>query len=178
MKAVVVEDYDRAATQGVGNVKVGGNYAADLLPNMLAKKKGYPVALYLDAKTNSCVEEFSTSNFIAIDKNGAFVTPKSEAILGSITNKSLMQLAKSEGIEVQVRKVPIEEIGDFEEVAACGTAVVVTPIGSIDYKGKSIKIGSVSGEGFGPVIKKLYTLIRAIQCGEVADRFGWMAELN
>ena len=105
---------------------------------MRAKKDGFPVALYLDAKTNSYVEEFSTSNFFAIDKNGAYVTPKSTAILGSVTNKSLMDLARSEGIEVQVRQVHIDEVAEFKEVAACGTAVVVTPVKSITYKNKVI----------------------------------------
>ena len=110
--------------------------AADMLPNMLAKDKGFSVALYLDAKSNQYIEEFSTSNFIAIDKNGGYVTPKSTAILSSITNKSLMELAQREGHDVQVRQVHIDEVADFKEVAACGTAVVVTPIGSISYKNK------------------------------------------
>lgn len=66
----MVENYDRAAPKGVGAAKVAGNYAADILPNTLAKKKGFPIALYLDAKTNSYVEEFSTSNFLAIDGQG------------------------------------------------------------------------------------------------------------
>ena len=82
----------------MGSVKVAGNYAADILPNISAKKAGYPIVLYLDSKTNEYVEEFSTSNFIAVDKaTGAFVTPLSSAILPSITNKSLMQLAADEG---------------------------------------------------------------------------------
>lgn len=97
VNAVVVDDYDRAAPRGVGSAKVAGNYAADLKPNMRAKKEGYSVGLYLDAKTNSFVEEFSTSNFLAIDKHGAYVTPKSPTILASVTNKSLMDIATDEG---------------------------------------------------------------------------------
>ena len=90
---------------------------------MAAKKAGFPIALYLDAKTNSLVEEFSTSNFLAIDKiSGAYVTPKSDAILASITNKSLMELATDEGIEVQRRQVTIAEVmnGQFSEVLPAG----------------------------------------------------------
>ena len=116
--AVIVEDYDRAAPRGVGNVKVAGNYAADLLPNTEYKKKGFPIALYLDSKTNSFVEEFSTSNFLAIDRKGRYVTPLSDAILESITNKSLMEIATDEGLEVQRRPLAISEIidGNFAEV--------------------------------------------------------------
>ena len=118
---------------------MAGNYAADILPNTLAKKKGFPIALYLDAKTNSYVEEFSTSNFLGIDSQGKYVTPKSEAILASITNKSLMQIAADEGtrqlghscmliellvgLEVEMRPIHIDEVASFQEVAACGTAV-------------------------------------------------------
>ena len=174
--AVVVDDYDRAAPRGVGAAKVAGNYAADLLPNMAAKKGGYPIALYLDAKTNTFVEEFSTSNFLAIDKNGAYVTPKSDAILASITNKSLMELAANSGMDVQVRPVPIEEVmgGNFAEIAACGTAVVVTPVDKVVYKDRVATIGANT---VGPSIKKLYDRVREIQNGEEDDRMGWMYEV-
>eukprot|EP01035_Chromulina_nebulosa_P020751 gene20751-26906_t len=123
VNAVVVEEFDRAAPRGVGNVKVAGNYAADIQANIAAKKEGFPICLYLDAKTNTYIEEFSTSNFFAIHKSGAFVTPSSSAILQSITNKSLMEIARSEGIDVQIRQISIDEVmsGDFTEVAACGT---------------------------------------------------------
>jgi branched-chain amino acid aminotransferase len=75
--AVVVDDFDRAAPRGVGDVKVIDNYAADLLPNVLYKKKGFPIGLYLDAKTNTFVKEFSTSNFFATSGDGRYVTPNS-----------------------------------------------------------------------------------------------------
>lgn len=174
--AVVVDDFDRAAPRGVGAAKVAGNYAADLLPNMAAKKGGFPIALYLDAKTNTFVEEFSTSNFLAIDKNGAYVTPKSDAILASITNKSLMELAADSGMDVQVRPVPIDEVmgGKFAEIAACGTAVVVTPVDKIVYKDRVATIGTNT---VGPNIKKLYDRVRAIQNGEEDDKMGWMYEV-
>lgn len=172
--ACVVEDFDRAAPRGVGAAKVAGNYAADLMPNMAAKKNGFPIALYLDAKSNSFVEEFSTSNFLAIDKNGAYVTPKSDAILASITNKSLMDLAKDSGMDVQVRPIPIEEVmqGKFDEIAACGTAVVVTPVDKIVYKDRVATLNANIG-----AIKKLYDRVRSIQNGEEEDRFGWMIEV-
>ncbi len=173
--AFVIDDYDRAAPRGVGAAKVAGNYAADMLPNMNAKKKGFPIALYLDAKTNSFVEEFSTSNFLAIDKNGAYVTPKSDAILASITNKSLMELAAASGMDVQVRPVGIEEVmqGKFDEIAACGTAVVVTPVDRVVYKDQVATLGT----SVGPVIKKLYDRVRSIQNGEEEDKLGWMLEV-
>ena len=177
--ALVIDDYDRAAPRGVGHVKVAGNYAADLLPNMLGKKKGFPIGLYLDAKTNSYVEEFSTSNFVAIDAKGAFVTPSSPTVLPSITNKSLMELAADMGLEVNVRPIPMAEIKTLKEVAACGTAVVVTPVNRIVYKDEVIKIGAEGGGegGTGPITAKLYARVRAIQQGEEEDKFGWTVKV-
>lgn len=174
----VIEDFDRAAPRGVGNVKVAGNYAADLLPNMLSKKKGFPIGLYLDAATQSLVEEFSTSNFVGID-NGAkkFVTPQSPSVLPSITNKSLMRIAEDElGLAVEARDVPVEELESFDEVLAVGTAVVVTPVGSItrfDGDGNAKKYEFGSGDEIGATTMRLYEKVRAIQNGEEEDKYGW-----
>lgn len=178
--ALVIEDFDRAAPRGVGNVKVAGNYAADILPNSSSKKKGFPIVLYLDSKTNTYVEEFSTSNFIAVDKETqAFVTPKSNAILPSITNKSLMEIAADEGHVVEQRQVKIEEVvaGKFSEIGACGTAVVVTPVNKVVYKDQVIPIQNSNGDSTGPVLRKLYDRIRKIQNGEEPDKFNWLVEI-
>jgi branched-chain amino acid aminotransferase len=174
--AVIIEDYDRAAPRGVGNVKVAGNYAADLLPNMISKKKGYPVGLYLDAATQTTIEEFSTSNFVGIDsKNNRFVTPKSSSVLPSITNKSLMSIAKDEGLIVEAREIPVQELETFDEVLAVGTAVVMTPVGSITRL--SDETGNPKRYQFskeiGDITRKLYNRVRAIQNGEEEDKFGW-----
>ncbi|CAM9770525.1 unnamed protein product [Ectocarpus sp. 13 AM-2016] len=171
--AVVIEDYDRAAPKGVGAVKVAGNYAADMMPNMLAKQAGYPIGLYLDAKTNTLVEEFSTSNFFAVTEDNKFVTPDSPAVLPSITNKSLMQLAEDEGMVVEHRPVPFDEVSSFKEVAACGTAVVMTTIKQIVKGGEIISINGGSDET-GPVCQALYDRVRGVQAGELEDKFGWM----
>ena len=116
---------------------MAGNYAADLIPNTEAKKKGYPICMYLDAATHTMVEEFSTSNFIGIyNEQKRFVTPSSPSVLPSITNKSLQTLAKDEGMTVEQRDIMLEELGHFDEAIACGTAVVVTPVGSLARLGE------------------------------------------
>jgi branched-chain amino acid aminotransferase len=183
VNALLIEDFDRAAPRGVGSVKVAGNYAADLLPNMLSKKKGFPVGLYLDAQTQSFVEEFSTSNFVGID-NAAnkYVTPKSPSVLPSITNKSLMQIAADEGLVVEERPIPVEELESFDEVLAVGTAVVVTPVGSITRlnvdAGEMKKYQFGSKDTIGPTTRKLYNRVRAIQNGEEEDKYGWNFKVN
>jgi branched-chain amino acid aminotransferase len=177
VNGLIISDFDRAAPQGVGSVKVAGNYAADLLPNMLGKKKGYPIGLYLDSKTQTLIEEFSTSNFVGINnKNKKYVTPKSPSVLPSVTNKSLMQIAKDEGFTVEERDIYMDELADFDEVIAVGTAVVITPIGSITKVGDD---GSETVFEFGEkdklgeTTKLLYKKIRALQNGEVEDKYNW-----
>jgi branched-chain amino acid aminotransferase, group II len=180
---LLITDYDRAAPRGVGNVKVAGNYAADMLPNMRSKKMGYPIGLYLDAATQSSIEEFSTSNFVGIDsKNKKYVTPKSSSVLPSITNKSLMTIAEEEGLTVEEREVGLEELETFDEVMACGTAVVVTPVGSITKYGKDendVKKYTFGKQGeVGPITRRLYDRVRAIQCGEEEDKHGWNVKVQ
>ncbi len=171
VKAVILDDYDRAAPLGVGGIKVAGNYAASLYAHEQAKKAGFAVELYLDAKEHKYVEEFATSNFVGITRDGAYVTPKSTSILPSITNVTLMELARSDGIDVQVRPILFEELEDFAEVGACGTAVVVTPVSQITRGDQVIKIGSQ--DDCGPVLQKLYESVQAIQYGEAPDPHGW-----
>jgi branched-chain amino acid aminotransferase len=174
---LVIEDFDRAAPRGVGNVKVAGNYAADLLPNMLSKKKGFPIGLYLDAQTRETVEEFSTSNFVGIENDAKkYITPKSSSVLPSITNKSLMTIAADEGFTVEERVIPVTELKDFDEVIAVGTAVVVSPVGSItkfDENGEATKYEFGDPKEVGPTTRRLYDRVRAIQNGEVEDKYNW-----
>jgi len=174
---LIIEDFDRAAPRGVGSVKVAGNYAADLLPNMLSKKKGYPIGLYLDSQTQTMIEEFSTSNFVGIDnKRMKYVTPRSSSVLPSITNKSLMQIAEDRGLKVEIRSVFLEELKDFDEVFACGTAVVVTPIGSLTRNGKDENESKYifgNHEEVGLTTRFLYDHVKAIQYGEEEDKYGW-----
>ena len=168
--ALIVDGYDRAAPRGIGSAKVAGNYAADLEPNAKAKALGYPINLYLDAKTNKYIEEFGTSNFIAF-RGTTYITPDSESILQSITNKTLQQLAIDNGYEVESRPVEFSEVETFDEVAACGTAVVVTPINKIVYGEKEYNIGEA--DVVGASITKLYQQVRAIQMGEAEDKWNW-----
>jgi branched-chain amino acid aminotransferase len=180
--ALVVTDYDRAAPRGVGGVKVAGNYAADLLPNMKSKKRGFPIGLYLDARTQSTIEEFSTSNFVGINNaQRLYVTPKSGSVLPSITNKSLMQLARDMGYTVEEREIPVQELETFDEVLAVGTAVVVTPIGSVTLMDESTgteKVYEFGNHELGETTKKLYQRVRAIQNGEEEDIHGWNVKVD
>lgn len=175
VRALVVDEYDRAAPQGTGDVKIGGNYAASLFAHEYAKHKGFPVELYLDAKTHTTIEEFATSNFIGITKDGTYVTPDSSSVLPSVTNNTLKQIAADLGMKVEVRQVPFTEIENFAEIAACGTAVVVTPVCEITRGDKVIKVSDPNS--CGPVLQKLFNAVQGIQYGELPDTHGWCVEV-
>lgn len=164
--AIVIEEYDRAAPKGSGKFKVAGNYAASFAPSAIAKAKGYPITLFLDSKTHEFIDEFGTSNFLGI-KNGTYVTPESESILPSVTNKALVQLAEDMGIPVERRPVRFTELKDFQEIGACGTAVVITPIGKV------VRGDTVYSFGKPDVLYRLYRRVQAIQYGEEPDPHGW-----
>lgn len=120
-----------AAPLGTGSGKLGGNYAPVFKYAAEAKAAGYPITLHLDSKTRSQIDEFSTSNFVALLDDPAsgkktFIVPESASILKSVTTKSLIELAKSFGWLVEMRPVPWLEVAKFSEIAACGTAAVIT----------------------------------------------------
>ena len=167
----IVKDYDRCAPLGTGHIKVGGNYAASLKPAARAKDEGFASVIFLEAKEKKYIDEAGPANFFGI-KGNKYITPDSHSILPSITNMSLRQLAEDMGFEVERRHVMVDELGDFEEAGACGTAAIISPIREILDRetGKSYTYGN--GEA-GPVSTKLYNKLRAIQYGEETDPYGW-----
>lgn len=172
---LIVRHYDRAAPYGTGKFKVGGNYAASLKAGELAHKEGYSSVLYLDAREKKYIDECGPANFFGI-KGNKYITPLSESILPSITNMSLQQLAKDLGLIVEKRKVPYAELSEFEEVGACGTAAVISPIKRIydlDEKNEFLY-----GSEPGPWSLKLYHKLRAIQYGTEPDTHNWTTEIN
>lgn len=170
---VIMREYDRAAPLGTGTYKVGGNYAASMQSGVKAAKMGYSAVVYLDAKEKKYIDECGPANFFGI-KDNTYITPKSPSILPSITNKSLIQLAEDMGMKVERRPVPVEELATFEEAGACGTAAVISPILKIDDLSEGITYEFCKDGKPGPISKKLYDKLRAIQYGDVEDVHGWV----
>lgn len=170
---VIMRQYDRSAPLGTGKYKVGGNYAASLVANEYAHKLGYSNIFYLDAKEKKYMDECGAANFFGIKEN-TYVTPKSESILPSITNKSLMILAEEMGMKVERRQIPVEELATFEEAGACGTAAVISPIERIDDYDTGISyVFSKDGKP-GKVCEKLFHKLQDIQYGDAPDLYGWI----
>jgi branched-chain amino acid aminotransferase len=167
--AIILDNFDRTAPNGAGMYKLAGNYAAGLHSSKVAKEQGIPIVLFLDPKYHKYIDEFTTSNFIAISDEGKYVTPKSKSILPSITNKSLIQLAWDFGLDVEERPIEYDEIKDFKEVGACGTAVVITPISKIVRNNLTLEFSDECG----PIFMKLYNRLQDIQYGRVPDLHNW-----
>lgn len=167
---VIYREYDRAAPLGTGTIKVGGNYAASLVSGHRAHANGFSSVLYLDAKEKRYLDECGPANFFAI-RNNKYITPKSTSILPSITNMSLRQLAKDMGMEVEERQIPIEELAEFDEIGACGTAAVISPIKRV-YDADLDK-EYLYGSDPGKISVKLYEKLRGIQYGTEPDPYGW-----
>ena len=173
----LVTDYDRAAPHGTGGVKVGGNYAASLLPHELAAKRQFADAIYLDPKTHTKIEEVGAANFFGITRDNKFITPRSDSILPSITKYSLLHLAKERlGMETIEGDVYINELDKFAEAGACGTAAVISPIGGIQY-GDDFHVFYSETE-VGPITKRLYEELTGIQFGDVDAPEGWIVKVE
>ena len=166
---VRISDYDRAAPHGTGHVKAGLNYAMSLYAIVDAHEKGYDENIYLDSATRTNIEETGGANIIFI-KGNTLVTPKSDTILPSITRRSIVHVAKEYlGMEVEERDIPLAEIGEYEECGLCGTAAVISPVGTIDDHGTLYHYA-----GFGPKIQKLYETLTGIQMGRIQAPKGWI----
>jgi len=167
---VIYREYDRAAPLGTGKIKVGGNYAASLVAGQRAHHEGFSAVLYLDAREKKYIDECGPANFFAI-KGNSYVTPKSGSILPSITNMSLRQLAADMGMKIEERQIPVEELSEFDEVGACGTAAVISPIKRVFDADKNLEY--TYGTEPGKVSVQLYEKLRGIQYGLEPDPYNW-----
>ena len=176
---IVNRHVDRAAPQGTGQFKVGGNYASSFRATEPAHAQGMD-CLFLDAKYHRYIDECSAANFIGIKEMKGdrlrvtgyeYLTPRSSAILPSITNDSLMTLAKERGMRVTRRHIRLEELAEMQEAAACGTACVISPIDKVIDPEKN-RIYTFGDEP-GPILSELYHALRDIQFGRAKDRHHW-----
>lgn len=172
----LISSYDRAAPNGTGAAKVGGNYAASLMPGSQAKKQNFADCIYLDPQTHTKIEEVGSANFFAITHDNEFVTPKSPSVLPGITRLSLIELAQSRlNLKIIEGDVFIDRLCDFKEAGACGTAAVITPIGSITYNDQPHVFYSETDVG--PVTQKLYNELTGVQSGDIEAPEGWIVKV-
>lgn len=174
-------DYARAGRGGTGAAKCGGNYAASLAAQVEAEAHGCKQVLFLDQFNDNAVEELGGMNVFFVFKDGKIATPAlSGTILEGVTRDSVIQLARNRGIEVEERKITLDEwrdgiaTGDITEVFACGTAAVITPIGELK-DGDDI-IGAPEAKA-GDVTMSIREELLGIQTGTAEDTNGWLTRL-
>ncbi len=176
-KVKVETEYIRAAPGGVGYAKCAGNYASSLYPSKLAQDNGYTQLLWTDALEHKYFEESGTMNVMFV-KNNVLLTPNtSSTILKGITRDTLLQLAKSMGIETEERKVSVKEIiegineGSVKEVFGVGTAVVVSPFAAIGFDGIDYNLPAITENSYS---SRLKNALNDLRTGKVIDTFGWV----
>ncbi|MCL2096257.1 MAG: branched-chain amino acid aminotransferase [Oscillospiraceae bacterium] len=179
---ILAEDEDvRAVRGGVGYAKTGANYAATIRAQERAKKKGFAQILWIDAIERKYIEEVGTSNaFVMID--GVVITPPlGGSILPGITRDSCIKILKSWDIPVEERQISIDEIiaasdnNKLDEMFSSGTAAVVSPVGELTYRDRTIIIRENT---VGPISQRLYDTLTGIQWGEIPDSFNWTTKVN
>ncbi|MEM0994482.1 MAG: branched-chain amino acid aminotransferase [Bacteroidota bacterium] len=177
VKLLVEQEYVRAVKGGVGEAKAAGNYAAALLPDRLAKQKGFDQVMWTETPDFKKIQEVGTMNiFFVID--GKVVTPKTDgAILRGINRNSIIQLLRKEGYEVEERDIFVDELveahqkGIFQEAFGAGTAAVISQISEISYKDYKITLPDLDQAVVAPATK---AQIDGIRFGDVEDTFGWI----
>ncbi len=177
----IEDEYVRAVRGGMGFAKTGGNYAASLIGQVKAHNDNYSQVLWLDGVERKYIEEVGSMNiFFKID--GKVVTPMlNGSILPGITRDSTITLCKSWGIDVEERKISVDELleaqknGKLEEVFGTGTAAVISPVGKLRYVDDVMLINN--GE-IGPLSQKLYDTMTGIQYGKLEDKFGWRVKVG
>lgn len=174
--------YARAGAGGTGYAKCGGNYAAAMMGQIEAEQHGCKQVIFKDPNRDDAIEELGGMNvFFIFGKDNALVTPAlTGTILNGVTRRSILQLAKDRGLDVQERTITLQEWqkaaedGSLTEVAACGTAAVVAPFGKL--KAEDFEIPAVS-DGFGEISESLRDELVGMQTGSVEDRHGWLTRL-
>lgn len=176
--------YTRAALGGTGAAKCGGNYAASLAAQLEAGAHGCDQVCFLDAVERRWVEELGGMNLYFVHRDGRLVTPElTGTILEGVTRSSILTLAKEQGLDVEERRVAIDEwrdgvvSGEITEVFACGTAAVITPVGKLVWEGGEVASPVTAADGMGEVTRRLRTALVDVQHGRAPDTHGWLRRL-
>lgn len=180
IKIKVEDKFVRTVAGGIGEAKTPANYAASLRAGEYAKKEGFAQVLWLDGIEKKYIEEVGTMNIFFKIKDEIITPALTGSILDGITRKSVLELGKAWGMKVSERRITIDEVfeaydkGELQEVFGSGTAAVISPIGELTWKGRTIII---NGNKTGETSQKLYDAITGIQYGKMQDAFGWVDEV-
>ena len=179
VKVIIAEHYSRAANGGIGAAKAAGNYSAQFYPQKLAQEKGFQQIIWTDDATHTKLEEAGTMNVFFRINDTICTAPTSERILDGVTRKSLIEIAKREGIKVEERAVLVDELvngannGSLKEIFGAGTAAVVSPIIGFQYKDQYFELPKIENS----IAMQLKDKLTKIQYKIVEDTYGWTVKI-
>jgi len=179
VRVLIEEKYARAANGGVGYAKAGGNYAGQFYPTQLAIEKGYNQVIWTDDTSHEYIEEAGAMNVFIRINDTLITAPTSERILDGITRKSIIEIAKEDGIAVEVRKIKVNEIveaaknGSLKEMFGAGTAAVISPIAGFGHRGEDFDLPELDST----YAAKLKKRITDIQTNKAEDKYGWRVKV-
>lgn len=180
VKVLIEQTYSRSANGGVGFAKAGGNYAGQFYPTQLAVEKGFNQVIWTDDTSHEFIEEAGAMNIFIRINDTLLTAPTSDRILDGVTRKSIIDIAKDEGIDIEVRKISVKEIveaaknGSLKEMFGAGTAAVISPISGFGYQDQSFDIPELENS-YAKLFKKRIT---DIQYNRAEDKFGWRFEVK
>lgn len=180
VRVLFAEKYSRSADGGVGFAKAAGNYAAQFYPTSLAHEKGFQQIIWTDASTHEFLEEAGTMNIFFRINDTLITAPNNDRILDGITRKSVIQLAKDNGIDVEVRRVSVAEIkeaarnGSLKEIFGAGTAAVINPILGFQHAGDNFELQKLE-ESYATVFKNK---LMSIQYNKADDPHNWRFKVS
>ncbi len=180
VKIWISDEYIRSAPGGTGEAKTGGNYAASLFASAEAGRQGFDQVLWLDAVHRKYVEEVGSMNICFLYDGKVVTSPLKGTILDGITRRSVLQLVRDMGLEVEERALSVDEIlegaqnGKLVEAFGTGTAAVVSSVGQFTYRDRTAHLSNGKA---GDLTMKLYETLTGIQYGRQADRHGWVEVL-
>ena len=178
VKVKIEKSFSRASKGGVGYAKAAGNYAAQFYPTILARKEGFQQIIWTDSNNHEYIEEAGTMNLFFRIGDTLLTAPTSDSILDGITRKSLIEVAKKEGIKVEVRPIKVSEIveaqknGQLKEIFGSGTAVIVLPIIGFGYENEKYDLPKIEN----PYSTFLKKKLNDIQYNISNDPFNWRVE--
>lgn len=180
VKVLIEQTYSRSANGGVGFAKAGGNYAGQFYPTQLAVAKGYNQVIWTDDTEHEYIEEAGAMNIFVRINDTLITGPTSDRILDGITRKSIITIAKKQGIPIEVRKITVTEVveaakeGTLKEMFGAGTAAVISPISAFGYKETDYELPILHA----PYAEKIKRIITDIQYNKSEDPYGWRYEVK
>ncbi len=180
VKVKIETHYSRAVEGGTGFAKAGGNYAGSLYPAMKGQEEGFRQLIWTDAKEHKYIEESGTMNVLFVI-DGKIITPQSsDTILAGVTRRSVVDIAKDWGYEVEERRISVEEVvnamkeGRMTEAFGAGTAATIAQISAIHHDGITYDLPPVEGRDFS---NKVLEYLEQYKSGKVEDKFDWIVRL-